>query len=178
MAYAYSFQGTGSQDGNPFFELISTYPQIGDSYAILSGVAVFGPTVLLAAIAGKITDQVNRVQFLGLASILWSLTTISSGTFDNFALFCTMRVLFGVLTTAANPPALSLIRDYFSPGSQSLANSIYLNSYYLGIALSSLNLLIIENFGWRASYDIAGLIGLFCGVGCLTLLPEPEKAKS
>ena len=99
--------------GDPFYELRSYYPQIGDSYAFLTGIAASGPIVLLSALAGRITDENNRVRLLGLATILWSLATLGGAEIDNFGLFCILRVSFGAITTISNPASLSLTRDYF-----------------------------------------------------------------
>ena len=68
---------------------------------------------------GKITDSFNRVQLLGIASILWSASTFVSGEYNSFEVFVIMRVALGVFTAACNPPAISLLRDYFPPAYRS-----------------------------------------------------------
>lgn len=119
---------------------------------------------------GLITDNTNRVRLLGIACILWSTTTLVSGEVDNFSVFVGMRVLLGVFSAAANPPAFSLIRDYFPPNYRSTANSVYAFSLYGGVCLASLSILFIKQFGWREDYDLIGAFGILFGILCLTFL--------
>jgi sugar phosphate permease len=64
---------------------------------------------------GSITDNTNRVRLLGISCILWSLSGYIGGAVDSFGVFCLMRIFLGVFQSGCNPPALSLIRDYFPP---------------------------------------------------------------
>ena len=141
-----------------------------ESYAFLSGLAVLLPTAIVGIFMGNITDKSNRVQLLGVAGILWSLSTYLSGSVDSFEVFVVMRVLLGVFTAACNPPAISLIRDYFPPSFRSQANSVFLASDYLGCCISSLSILIIKNLGWRQDYELTGIFGIISGVLLLTVL--------
>lgn len=114
---------------------------------------------------------------LGVLSILWSLTTVLAGYVDSFEAFAIMRVLLGILESANNPLAYSLIRDYFPPELRSTANSIFTSSIYVGGAFSSLSILLIEKFGWRGDYEITGGIGIIAGVIGLIALEEPIRGQ-
>ena len=126
---------------------------------------------------GIITDNTNRVRLLGVAGILWSSTTLISGEVDNFYVFIGMRVLFGMFSAAANPPAFSLIRDFFPPNYRSTANSVYAFSHYGGVCLASLSILFIKKYGWREDYDLTGVFGILFGILCLTVIKEPERGR-
>lgn len=81
---------------------------------MLSGLAFLIPYSLVGLYTGSLTDKTeNRKNLLGVVSILWSVTTLLSGAVDSFTVFAGMRVLLGVLESASNPLAYSLIRDYF-----------------------------------------------------------------
>jgi MFS family permease len=139
-------------------------------------VAFLIPFSIFGVYTGSLTDSVsNRKNVLGAFSILWSLTTIVSGSTESFAVFATMRVLLGVLESANNPLAYSLIRDLFPPEYRSTANSIFTSSIYIGGAISSLSLLIIQNFGWRDDYIFTGAMGVIFGIATLLFLQEPER---
>ena len=84
-----------------------------------------------------------------------------------------MRVALGVFSSAANPPAIGLIRDYFPPNYRSTANAVYTTSVYFGGSLASLSVLLIENLGWREDYEIFGVVGITFGILLLTILKEP-----
>ena len=110
----------------------------------MSGLAFLIPYSLVGLYTGSLTDSTdNRKNLIGIVSILWSTTTLLSGAVDSFAVFAGMRVLLGVLESASNPLAYSLIRDYFPPEQRSTANSILTSSIYIGGAVSSLSILLI-----------------------------------
>ena len=47
--------------------------------------------------AGQISDKVDRSKLLGIAVMLWSLTTIFSGMTTSFTLLFVMRMSLGLL---------------------------------------------------------------------------------
>ena len=110
---------------------------------------------------------------LGIACILWSamtaLTSLSNGLF----LLALFRISLGIFESAYNPPAYSLIADYFHPDKRAFANSIYSLGIYIGGALSSLTLLFITGLGWRTTYLVVGVIGGGTGVLGLIFILEP-----
>jgi MFS family permease len=110
---------------------------------------------------------------LGIGCLLWSACTFASGEVNNFAVFITLRILFGVFTSTCNPPALSLLRDYFPKNYRSTANSVYLFGVYLGGSLASLSVLFIKEYGWRQDYEITGLVGIVASILILGFLQEP-----
>ena len=144
-------------------------------YPLLSGIAFLLPQCICGVYMGVITDKVNRVRLLGIACILWSSTTLVDFVVDDFYIFTAMRVMLGIFSAAAIPPALSLIRDYFPPNYRSQANSIFAFSDFLGAGISSLSLIFIAEYGWREDYGLTGLVGVLSGILCLTVLQEPER---
>lgn len=75
-----------------------------------------------------------------------------------------MRFLHGLISSAVNPLAFSLMSDFFPPEKRSTANSVISAGNFLGIALSSMTILLIKNIGWRASYLAMGAFGMFFAV--------------
>ena len=59
--------------------------------------------------------------------------------------------------------AYSLVADFFPGEGRTTANSILSVGNYIGIALSSLSIILIKNMGWRASYIAMGALGLMGG---------------
>lgn len=74
-----------------------------------------------------------------------------------------MRLLHGAVSAAINPLSYSLIADYFPIEKRSRANAILTTGNYLGIALSSISILLIKNLGWRSSYIFMGVLGVIGG---------------
>ena len=55
-----------------------------------------------------------------------------------------MRVLHAVMNSATNPLTFSLVSDYVHPDKRNTVNSILGSSSYIGIALSSLAIMLIK----------------------------------
>jgi len=60
-----------------------------------------------------------------------------------------MRILHGAVSSTINPLSYSLVADYFPPEKRSRANALLTAGGYLGIALSSISILLIKSLGWR-----------------------------
>lgn len=88
-----------------------------------------------------------------------------------------MRVFHGAISAAINPLSYSLIADYFPPEKRSRANAILTTGNYLGIALSSISILLIKANGWRNSYILMGILGVLGGGLGLTFMANPDKIR-
>lgn len=88
-----------------------------------------------------------------------------------------MRILHGAFSAAINPLSYSLIADYFPPEKRSRANAILTTGNYLGIALSSITILLIRVYGWRSSYFLMGIFGVLGGGLSFVLMKNPEKIR-
>ena len=119
------------------------------------------------------SDKVNRKVILGIGCIIWSGISILTGYINNFYVFVGLRVALGIACATCNPPAYSLIRDYFPPTRRATANSIYSSGIYIGNALSSLSISLISDYGWRSDFMIPGFIGVAFGVIGILCLSEP-----
>ena len=86
-----------------------------------------------------------------------------------------MRILHAVANAATMPVQFSLVSDYVHPNNRSLANSILNSAAYVGIALSSLTILMIDKIGWRQSFNVMGIAGMILGVATLLFVKEPER---
>jgi MFS family permease len=65
--------------------------------------------------------------------------------------------------------------DYFHPSKRAFAASIYSFGIYIGGALSSLTVVMIDGVGWRWSFGIIGIIGVAAGVLGLLFIKEPPR---
>ena len=83
----------------------------------------------------------------------------------------------GVVMSVCNPLAYSLIRDYFPPSKRSTANSLYSSGIYVGNALASLNIIMIQAYGWRDSFMFVGIFGGIVALFGILILTEPSKDK-
>ena len=84
-----------------------------------------------------------------------------------------MRVLHGSFNSATSPLSYSLVAEFVPPEKRGTANSILSAAIYIGIALSSLSVMLIKRIGWRATWMFTGGLGIM--IGCLAMLLIPNK---
>lgn len=94
---------------------------------------------------------------------MMSLCQCAAGALDSFAIYGAIRIATGVISSAINPLAYALVADFFPGDGRTTANSILSVGNYVGIALSSLSIILIKNVGWRAGYITMGAMGLMMG---------------
>ena len=105
-----------------------------------------------------------------------SLLQVGTGAFNSFLILAFFRFCHGAVSSSINPLAFSLVADYFPPEKRTLANSILGGANFVGIALSSMTILLIKQVGWRASYIAMGGMGLIAG-SLMMLLKHPVRGQ-
>ena len=86
-----------------------------------------------------------------------------------------MRFLHGMISSAVNPLAFSIMSDYFPQDKRSTANSIISSGNFIGIALSSMTILLIKTIGWRQSYIATAALGFLAAIGALFFVKDPKR---
>ena len=123
-----------------------------------------------------LADRWSRVKILSIAMIVWSGMTAVCGLAQNFWMLLLARIGVGVGEAGASPPSHSLISDYFPIETRATALSIYA----LGIPFGSM----VGNFvggwgaealGWRHTFVLVGLPGIFVALLILFTLREPPR---
>ena len=107
--------------------------------------------------------------------ILMSSFHLTSAMTTSFSVLFMMRFLHGAISSATDPVSYSLIADYFPPEKRSTANAILSTGNFIGIALSSLSIILIKQAGWRRAYGLMGLLGLAAGFMGLVGVREPKS---
>jgi len=102
--------------------------------------------------------------------------TVLCGASQNFFQLLLARMGVGVGEAGCNPPAHSLISDYFPKKERATALGIY----SLGIAFGSLfgillGGLLVDAFGWRWAFVIVGLPGVVLALIVKLTLKEPKR---
>lgn len=178
LGYFFGFSGQGVLAGDPIFEIGKAYPKLGKYYGLLVGPAHTIPTAIFGLIAGGLTQTGNRkMMLLGVLTIL-SGFHFAYGLVDSFSIFMTLQILSQALKAAISPMCFSLLADYFPPDQRTTANSILSSAKVVGIALSSITVLLIQKVGWRASYLAIGATGLVATVAGLVSLRTDKALES
>ena len=156
-------------------DLLLTDTQLG----LLGGLAFAMFYATLGIPIASLADRWSRTKVLAISMIIWSAMTAVCGAASNFTMLLLARIGVGVGEAGASPPSHSLISDYFPIESRATALSIYA----LGIPLGSM----IGNYvggwgaaelGWRMTFFLVGVPGIFVAFLILGTLREPPRGLS
>jgi len=140
----------------------------GLSFALLYSVA--------ALPIARLADRGDRVRIVGLSILAWSLFTAATGAAGGFIQLLLLRVGVGVGEAGCQPPAQSLIVDYYPPQRQSGALGIFGLGKPVGAAIGlAAGGLLGAAVGWRWTLLIAGAPGVMIGLLVLLTLKEPRR---
>ena len=146
-------------------------------FAFASGFAFTAFFSFVVLFSGVASDNCSRRLLLGIAGILWSSTSILTGFSKTVFEVVACRMMLGFFEAFCGPPAYSLIADYFPPEIRTTAIAVYNLGIYVGNALSSLIIVMIERLGWRYAYVITGLVGVVFGILCLLFIVDPIRGR-
>ena len=177
FSFAYGYTGLGVQAGNPAFELATAYPELTSYFGTLTGLAYTIPYAAFGLVVGKMTDTTSRKFGLFAVAIAAAFSMGATGAISSFAVLAAMRVLHGMVNSASNPFSFALIGDYFPPDKRATANSIIHSGQYIGSALSSISILLIQKFGWRSTYGLMGVFSAMVAAGIFLFVKEPERGR-
>ena len=116
---------------------------MNEYYGLLVGLCYTLPYAFSGLYMGSLTKKGNRKWMLISVIMLLSTFQISNGTLSSFTLLCVFRFLHGAISSSVDPMAYSLIGDIFPPDKRTTANSILSAGGFLGLAISSLTILLI-----------------------------------
>jgi MFS family permease len=159
------------------YELSTAFPQMDSYYGFLSGFAYTVPYSIFGLFSGYLTKSKQRNLMLCMIMIMTSCFHLTAGATTSFGVLCAMRILHGALSSATNPLSYSLVADYYPPEKRGTPNAILSTGNFVGIALSSISILLIKSFGWRTTYAIMGIVGIVPAVMGLFLINDPRKDK-
>jgi len=177
ISTAYNFK-LPDNEKDPYYMMSVAIPNFSESrYGLLSGVlftSLFSVTVLFS---GVLSDNCSRRLLLACAAVLWSLTSITTSISQIYSEVAASRMMLGFFEAFCGPPAYSLIVDYFPPETRTTANAVYAFGIYVGSALSSIIIVMIENVGWRWAYAITGSVGVFIGLLVIVVVRDPIRGR-
>jgi len=173
--YFYSYKGTGSQAGNPLFEISSFYPQLDNYYPLLVGLFYSIPYAFSGLYMGQLTKTGNRKWLMVSVLVMLSCMQLGTGIIPSFAMLACFRFLHGAISSAIDPMAYSLVSDIFPPEKRTTANSFLSAANFLGIAISSMTIILIKKIGWQNSYKTMGAMGIGAATMMALFIKEPIR---
>ena len=162
-------------------QILSTMrPAMAIDIQELESAAIFGNLMavflwiygFMSPVAGIIADKWNRKWLIVGSLFVWSAVTLAMGFADTYGQLYTLRAIMGVSEALYIPAGLSLIADYHSDKSRSLAVGIHMTGFYFGQALGGFGGTVSASFSWHYTFLLFGLIGIAYSLILMIFLRE------
>src|SRR5215813_11821644 len=164
-------------------QILSTMkPAMAIDIVELESAAVFGNLMavflwiygFMSPVAGVVADKFNRKWLIVGSLFVWSAVTFAMGYADTYEQLYALRAIMGVSEALYIPAGLSLIADYHSDKSRSLAVGIHMTGFYFGQALGGFGGTVAANYSWHYTFMLFGLIGIVYSFVLILFLRETE----
>lgn len=129
----------------------------------------------MSPFSGIIADRLNRKWIIVVSLFVWSAVTFSMGYATSFSQLYWLRALMGISEALYIPAALSLIADYHTTKTRSLAIGIHMTGLYMGQALGGFGATIAQQFSWQQAFHSFGLVGILYSLVLMLFLHEKNS---
>jgi MFS family permease len=129
----------------------------------------------MSPIAGMIGDKVNRKWLIIGSLFVWSGVTFAMGYATTFDQLYGLRAIMGVSEALYMPAGLSLVADFHTSKTRSLAVGIHMIGIYTGQALGGFGATIADKFSWHTAFHSFGIIGVLYAVVLIFFLKEKKN---
>ena len=145
--------------------------QSAEAFGILMGIFLW-IYAIVSPFAGTVADRLNRKWLIVGSLAVWSAVTLLMGYCTTFTQLKWLRGLMGISEALYIPSSLSLIADYHSGKSRSLAVGIHMTGLYLGQALGGFGANFAKALTWQQTFHWFGIIGIAYAVILIFCLKE------
>ena len=118
---------------------------------------------LMSPVSGIIADKFSRKWLIIGSLFVWSGVTFAMGYATTFNQLYILRAIMGVSEALYIPAGLSLIAEFHSTKTRSLAIGIHMTGLYMGQALGGFGATIATAFSWQQAFHSFGIIGIVNG---------------
>lgn len=129
----------------------------------------------MSPLAGIIADRVNRKWLIVGSLFVWSGVTYGMGLAHTFNQIYWLRAVMGFSEALYIPAALSLIADYHTGKTRSLAVGIHMTGLYMGQAIGGFGATVAAAFSWNQTFHWFGIIGIVYSLVLIFFLFEKKK---
>lgn len=141
-------------------ELMRDFSVTSQTLGLLSGIYFYSYSAMQLP-GGVLLDYFGPHKLLTLATLVCALSTIAFGMTDNFFMACVARLMIGFGSAFAVVGTLKLAANWFPAQQFALLTGLMVTIGMMGAIGGEAPLaLLIDNFGWRHSLLILGIIGL------------------
>lgn len=131
----------------------------------------------MSPISGMIADKLNRKWLIVGSLFVWSAITFAMGFAKTFDELYWLRAGMGISEALYIPAGLSLIADYHTSKTRSLAVGIHMTGLYMGQALGGFGATIAAEFSWQNAFISFGLIGVVYSVVLMLFLRDKSAVE-
>jgi MFS transporter, Spinster family, sphingosine-1-phosphate transporter len=178
LLIVYVFNFLDRQIVNILAEPISRDLGLSDTQiGLMTGIAFAAFYTFLGIPIARYADspKTNRVGLISVSLVVWSAMTALCGLAQNVVQLLLARIGVGVGEAGCTPAAHSLIADLAPPEKRASAISFYSLGIPIGTLLGLLlGGLIVDSYGWRVAFFVAGLPGILMAAVVMLLLRDPR----
>ena len=132
----------------------------------------------ISPFAGAIADRISRKWLIIGSLAVWSGVTLAMGFCTTYNQIYVLRALMGISEALYIPAGLSLIADYFTGSSRSLAVGVHMTGLYLGQAVGGFGATIAAAFSWQQTFLCFGIAGVAYAALLAIMLEDRRNEKS
>ncbi|MEP7251850.1 MAG: MFS transporter [Ginsengibacter sp.] len=128
----------------------------------------------MSPVSGMIADRLNRKWLIVTSIFVWSAVTMLMGYATTFDQLYVLRAIMGISEAFYIPAGLSLIADYHTGKTRSLAIGFHTTGIYLGQGLGGFGATIASHFSWQFTFHSFGIIGMVYSIVLIVFLKEKK----
>ncbi len=157
-------------------ELMRDFAVTSQTLGILSGIYFYSYAAMQLP-GGLLLDYFGPHRLLTLATLICAASTIAFGMTDNFFMACLARLMIGCGSAFAAIGTMKLAANWFSSYRFAFLTGLMVTLGMLGAIGGEAPLaVLVDDFGWRHSMIIMGIIGLV--LACLIFLITRDTPKN
>ncbi|MES2006071.1 MAG: MFS transporter [Bacteroidota bacterium] len=126
----------------------------------------------MSPVSGIFADRFNRKWLVVVSLFVWSGVTFAMGYATTFQQLYWLRAIMGISEALYIPAGLSLIADFHSSKTRSLAIGIHMTGFYMGQALGGFGATVAASYSWQTTFHSFGIIGVVYSVVLIFFLQE------
>lgn len=130
----------------------------------------------MSPVAGVIADRLNRKWLIVSSLFVWSAVTYAMGITTEYNHLLVLRGVMGISEALYIPAGLSMIADYHSGKTRSLAIGIHMTGLYTGSALGGFGASVAAEYGWHSAFHWFGITGMIYALVLIIFLREKRDA--
>lgn len=156
-------------------ELMRDFAVTSKTLGILSGIYFYSYAAMQLP-GGVLMDYFGPQRLLTIATVVCAVSTIAFGMTDNFLMACLARLMIGFGSAFAAVGTMKLAANWFPATRFALLTGLMVTIGMLGAIGGEAPLaLLVDNFGWRTSMIIMGILGLFLAVLLVIVASDSPK---